>query len=517
MPHPSIVQLEHATFRGPLGPVFPASNLEIQAGQRWAIVGPGGSGKGLLLEGLMGRLPLLAGRLRHPFLEGDPRFPDTVYGVLPPGSIALASMAQHREWLIDRDFHQLRWHASLTAGRATVGACLERNVVEGRHPFAVLDEAGAERFAASHAREIERFHLDGLLDRPLPALSNGELHRLLLARALMLDPLLLCVDEPFAGLDDGHRRDFLRALDTLSAEGIAVILATSRPDDLPMGITHVAEVENHCLLRAGARRPRAIAPPREAEPIFLPPMPTSPLPPGEPLLDLRDVTVRTFGATLLNHVNWRVQPGEQWILLGKNGSGKSTLLSLILADHPQVHANHVAVAGKQPGPGYSIWDRKALLGWVAPELDAHYPAHATVLEVVLSGFDGWLGTHRDADPGEEQRALDLLGHLGLSPCRHACFGGLSTLDRRLALLARATVHRPPLLLLDEPCQGLDETGRAHFLAAVAAVVAALSAGLVFVTHDPVEIPVGADRLLVLDQGRVRYQGPLAGYAPDYLR
>jgi len=517
MPQPAIVLLEHVTFRGPHGPVFPASDWEIQAGQRWAIVGPAGSGKGLLLEGVLGRLPLLAGRLRHPCLEGDPRFPDTVYGVLPPGSLALASMAQHRQLLLDRDFHQLRWHASLTAGRATVDAYLARPLVEGRHPFAVLDESGAERFATARAREIARFRLGELLHRPLPALSNGELHRLLLARALMLDPRLLCLDEPFAGLDDGHRADLLRTLDALSAEGIAVLLATSRPEDLPTGITHLVEVDDHRIVRAGPRHAPPTSPRRVTPPLSLPPMPAATLPPGEPLLDLRDVTVQTGGATLLHHVNWRVQTGEQWVLLGKNGSGKSTLLSLILADHPQVHANHVAVAGRQPGPGYSIWDRKALLGWVAPELDAHYPAHASVLEVVLSGFDGWLGAHRDADPGEEQRALELLRHLDLADQRQTAFGALSTLDRRLVLLARATVHRPSLLLLDEPCQGLDENGRARFLSAVDAVVAALSAGLIFVTHDPGEIPAGADHLLVLDQGRVRYQGLRAGYDPNRVR
>ena len=95
------------------------------------------------------------------------------------------------------------------------------------------------------------------------------------------------------------------------------------------------------------------------------------------MVEFRDVTVRQGAVVLLDHVTFTINRGEHWALVGPNGSGKSTLLSLILADNPQAFANHIRVAGRQLGPGCGIWEIKALLGWVSPELDAHYPPDAT--------------------------------------------------------------------------------------------------------------------------------------------
>lgn len=101
------VEVDNATFRGPLGPVFAHTNLVLRPGERWVVVGPSGGEKSLFFSALMGRLSLLEGQLRHPFLARDARFADSVFGVLPPGSLALASMEEHRQWLVARDSHQL--------------------------------------------------------------------------------------------------------------------------------------------------------------------------------------------------------------------------------------------------------------------------------------------------------------------------------------------------------------------------------------------------------------------------
>jgi molybdate transport system ATP-binding protein len=223
------------------------------------------------------------------------------------------------------------------------------------------------------------------------------------------------------------------------------------------------------------------------------------------------VTIRQGSVTLLDEISFQIYSGEQWALLGPNGSGKSTLLSLILADNPQVYANHVAVAGKQLGPGYSIWDRKALLGWVSPELDVHFSPHCTTLEVVLSGFANSLGSYRVYSENEIQSAHACLNGMGLEAIQNHPFTNLSPVERRLVLLARAAVHRPYLLLLDEPCQGLDPPGSHRFLSAIESIIDALSASMIFVTHNTHEIPARVDHLLLLDQGHITYVGPRANY------
>jgi ABC-type molybdenum transport system, ATPase component/photorepair protein PhrA len=497
------VVLENATFRAPGGLVFAKSNLSLCPGERWAIVGPSDSGQELLLAALAGKLILVEGRLRHPFLENDARFVDSVFGVLPPGSIAMASMKQHRQLLLAREFHQLRWHGSFTADSTRVREYLERGQVEQRNPFAVTDDEGAQPFESARQREIDRFELTALLDRPLVALSNGELHRLLLARALMLDPGLLLVDEPFAGLDRHSRGMLLEILDALHAEGTGMVLACAQSDDLPDGISHMIEVQEHRIVYAGPRLGKCTPARRKGTAV-----PTHDSPAASPpLVEFRDVTVRQGAVSLLEHVTFTISPGEHWALVGPNGSGKSTLLSLILADNPQAFANHIRVAGRQLGPGCGIWEIKALLGWVSPELDAHYPPDASALDAVLSGFASSLGVH--AEPNHDQRAaaLQWLDRLGLAGVRDRAFANLPTCDRRLVLLARAAVHGPSLLILDEPCLGLDQTGRERLLAAIEAIAIALHAGMIFVTHDPTEIPSSVTKLLVLESGLLRHAGP----------
>jgi molybdate transport system ATP-binding protein len=500
------VVLENATFRGPDGPVFANSNLCLCPDERWAITGPSDSGKGLLLAALAGRVILAEGRLRHPFLENDARFVDSVHGVLPPGSIAMASMTQHRELLLAREFHQLRWHGSFTTGTARVREYLERGEVEQRNPFAVTASEGAQNFERARQREIDRFELTPLLDRPLVALSNGELHRLLLARALMLDPGLLLLDEPFAGLDAHNRAALTEILDDLHRDGTGVVLATAQPV-LPAGISHVIEVQEHRIMYAGPRREKRAPGARSGTPIST----RNSLVTGPPLVEFRDVTVKQGSIVLLDHLTFTINPGERWALVGPNGSGKSTLLSLILADNPQAFANHVRVGGRQLGPGCGIWEIKQRLGWVSPELDAHYPPEASALDAVLSGFASSLGVYDEPTQLQKASALEWLDRLGAAGARDRPFAALATRDRRLVLLARAAVHGPSLLLLDEPCLGLDQPGRERLLASIETTALALHAGMVFVTHDPSEIPATVTKLLVLESGRLRHAGPRADW------
>jgi molybdate transport system ATP-binding protein len=503
---PALVETEDATFRGPLGPVFAHTTLSFRPGERWAVVGPSGGGKSLFFSALMGKLPLLGGHLRHPFLAGDPCFADSVFGVLPPGSLTLASMEEHRQWLLARDFHQLRWHGSLSQGTATVSQLLQRNLVEQRNPFAVLDQEGEAAFAQAREREIARFDLETLLDRPIVALSNGELHRFVLARALLRRPRLLFMDDPMAGLDGRSRGCLLAILDELDREGIVVVVGVENDAEIPVAATHLLRLGNHRVESVGPRL--RTCPPAESKTARDFVIPAKPVrPPAAPVLEMREVTARQGDLTLLDGITWTVQGGEHWALLGPNGSGKSTLLSLVLADNPQVYTNHVSVAGCSLQPGRSIWEQKAQVGWLSPELDAHYPPDTRALDVVLSGFRSSLGVHTRMDADDEQEARTWLGHLGLIDRETVPLADLSPLDRRLVLLTRAVAHRPLLLLLDEPCQGLDASDCLTLRAAIGAAVTALAAAMIYVTHDPEEIPASIEHVLQLDHGRIAYLGP----------
>jgi molybdate transport system ATP-binding protein len=212
------------------------------------------------------------------------------------------------------------------------------------------------------------------------------------------------------------------------------------------------------------------------------------------------VSVRYGEVQVLSQVDWTVRQGERWALLGANGAGKTTLLSLILGDNPQAYANQIDLFGRRRGTGESIWEIKHNVGWVSPELQIYYPREASFLDVVCSGFFDSAGLYRT--PGAEQSALAMgwVRAFGMEAAASLPFNGLSAGQQRLALLARALVKHPPLLVLDEPCQGLDEPHRRYFVELLDQLCAQAPLTLIYVTHYLEEIPRCVSHRLRLEKG-----------------
>lgn len=417
-------------------------------------------------------------------------------------------------------YHQARWHASESATGDTVAAMLTRQSVESINPYQVLEPAHDEAaYRARLDRTVALFGLGSLLERRVLQLSNGETQKLLLARAVLRAPRLLVLDDPFAGLDDRSRAALREALDELAGGGMHLVMATPRPEELPSCIDRVLLVRDH---RVAARRRRsglASASSHHARHRALPPRERrasqaaaasarKDFPgPGEPVIEMTDVCVRYGETTILDRVTFRVRRGEHWALSGPNGAGKSTLLGLVLADNPQAYANRVRLFGRQRGTGESVWELKARIGAVSPELHAHHPPGTRVLDAVCSGFSGTLGLYRECTEEERARARSWLAHFGLAADADRILGELSLGLQRLVLVARALVPDPELLVLDEPCQGLDASGRGRVIEAVDAAAGTSRATILFVTHRPDELPRCITHTLQLHQGRVVRAGP----------
>jgi molybdate transport system ATP-binding protein len=225
------------------------------------------------------------------------------------------------------------------------------------------------------------------------------------------------------------------------------------------------------------------------------------------LVRLRNATVRYGDAVILRGINWTVRAGESWALLGPNGSGKTTLLSLILGDNPQVYTNDIVLFGRPRGSGESVWDIKRHIGWVSPELHLHFNTSATCFEVVASGFHDTVGLFQS--PAARQRTA---ARRGLARFQLLAFAGrplfsLSAGLQRMVLLARALVKRPRLLLLDEPCQGLDSAHRDSFVRTVDALIRTQAVTVIYVTHRPDEIPPSITRVLRLPQTAISAKTP----------
>ena len=189
--------------------------------------------------------------------------------------------------------------------------------------------------------------------------------------------------------------------------------------------------------------------------------------------------------------------GENWCILGPNGSGKTTLLNLIYAEHPQAYANDVRVFGNRRGDGESIWALRRRLGIVTPHLQSRYEKRLDTLEVIVSGFFDSIGLFRRPSATQMEAAKATASAFGIGQLLGRPFDQLSSGERMLVLIARAMVKAPDLLILDEPCQGLDPTSRRRVLEAADVAAGPTDRGMIYVSHHDDEIPRSVTRTLRL--------------------
>jgi len=227
---------------------------------------------------------------------------------------------------------------------------------------------------------------------------------------------------------------------------------------------------------------------------------------GTPLVEIAGASVSYDKTSVLRRVSWTVRSGQNWVLRGRNGAGKSTLISLITADNPQAYANDIRLFGRQRGSGESIWEIKEQIGWMAPELQFHYYGEVSCYEVVCSGLYDTVGLYRERSRREDRAVRQWMENLEVQAWADEPFGALSDGQQRLVLLARALVKEPPLVILDEPCQGLDPAHRQRVLAILDQVAREPQSTVIYVTHHHAEIPASFGHELRLHRGRATYCG-----------
>jgi molybdate transport system ATP-binding protein len=487
-----LLSLCSASFRLGERLIFEKTTWTYLRGEQWAVLGANGSGKSLFADALRGRLPMVNGELNY-FFKPEP-------GLSHEECIGHVSFERRKLELRDI-VAQSRWNSLESEGAMRVDSFLSYERVMEVNPFEVtnIHLRARPHFDHRRAQAISLLDIEPFLERSLMTLSNGEMQRVQLARALCRPLRLLILDEPCAGLDVQARQRFLDVLGQLMRHGLQTLLIVSRPEDLPDETTHVLAIDNCQVLRAGPRAemlkqtaakshspaPTSTTPPRVA--IDSPVARRVSKAPRE-LVRLDKVTVRYGNTTIFKDLDWRIVEGESWALLGPNGSGKTTALSLILGDHPQCYSNRVTVFGKRRGRGESMQSIKRRIGWFSPELLLHFDPDATCYEVVASGFRDSIGIFETPTPCQRAKALRLLRQYGLLDCADCPLCGLSAGAQRIVLLLRALVKTPKLLILDEPCQGLDDAHRNSFVKAVDAAIRSKTTTVIYVTHRPDELP-----------------------------
>jgi molybdate transport system ATP-binding protein len=205
--------------------------------------------------------------------------------------------------------------------------------------------------------------------------------------------------------------------------------------------------------------------------------------PGDsPLVKMNKVTVRYGEKVILNGLCWQVNQGEHWKITGPNGAGKTTLLNLVSGDHPQAYCNDISLFGRRRGTGESVWDIKQKVGIISPDLQLAYRVSVSARLCILSGLFDSIGVYDPVSPMQRDLADQWLNYLGMQdradrPLRHFSYG-----EQRMLLIARGLIKHPPLLILDEPCQGLDDHNRIKVLKLLGEFAAGSESTLLYVTH-----------------------------------
>jgi iron complex transport system ATP-binding protein len=226
-----------------------------------------------------------------------------------------------------------------------------------------------------------------------------------------------------------------------------------------------------------------------------------------PLLDLQNVTVMRGNNVALDRLTLQIASGEHVGILGPNGSGKSTLIKTIARECYPVRRDDssMSILGRSV---WNIFELRPLLGIVSPDQLAACTTDATGMDVVLSGFFSSTRIFPNHQPAAEhrERAEAALARLRIAHLAQRPVAEMSSGEAKRALIARALVHEPKTLLLDEPGNTLDICGQLE-LRATLRELANAGLGIVLVTHHVPEIIPEIARVVLLQRGRALADGP----------
>ena len=489
--------------------VFRKTNWTWRSGEQWAVLGPDNSGKSLLIEAILGRAPVIRGEVHGPFSEHEPRDP------MSASVIAHVSPQTQRDVAgQESSFYQLRWHSGLEHGPRTVREFLSLASVQDRNPFEVgARPRNRRRFLAFRRQLVRWLDVNRLWRRSLLHLSNGEMRKVLLVHELLKFPCLTILEDAFAGLDVSARPMLARVISRLMRRGWPFLIATNRSEEIPAATSHLLLVDR-CQIVAKGPKPAMLRIWRERFGAERPKLTriarhhprTSSRRNGATssrmLVELRNVSVAGVKRTILSGITWALREGECWAILGPNGADKTTLLNLVQGDHPQAYSEDIRLFGRRADSTDALWRARQKIGWMSPELHQHYPPKWTIEDVVCSGFFNSIGLHQPCSQRRRTIARKWLKVVGLAHDANTALGDLSFGQQRLVLLARAAVKKPGLLILDEPCQGLDSAQRRVLIGAADRAVVETRASLIFVTHHRNEWPQCISNVLRLADGQV---------------
>lgn len=452
-------------------------SFKVRKGECWAITGNSGSGKSTLLSCIR-QYKYYPGKIA---LVGE----ESPNVALIPHQHVFKNLSG-----INNFYYQQRFNSSEAEDAKTV----MQEMLEG--------DVDREEVLST----LEMLKIEYLADTPLIQLSNGEHKRCQIAKSLLQKADWILLDDPFTGLDVRSRELLDELIVKILKQGVHVLIVNR--GELPSFITHVLVLKDG--VQTGVFDREAFLESKFAQPdeeelkfSFNGVWARQPEASFAYAVRMNDVNIRYHGKDILSGIDWEVKKGEKWTVSGPNGSGKSTLLSLINGDNPQAFANDVYLFDRKRGSGETIWEIKKKIGYVSPELHQHYDKSFSLFDTVASGLFDTIGLFKKLNEKQRQLVYEVLSAFHIEDQAQKLLGSLSHGKQRWVLLARALVKNPPLLILDEPCQGLDNELRNQFVSMVDQLCMDTDRTLIYVTHVDEEVPDCITHRLKLEKGKIK--------------
>lgn len=461
------------------------NGFELRRGQHWIIFGGNGAGKSALVQLLLGRLPQARTALSYA-ADFDPR----------TDVCEVSFEEQQRLCALDNRFDI----SEFTDSAQDIGTSVEALIVHGSSPD---DTTRLESI-------LQQLDIHSIRHQGIRYLSSGQMRRAMIARALYHQPALLVLDNPLESIDQHSAGKIQAALkDWMRADNAILFLCRRQQQTMP-GMTHAMLMSNLEIMEQGVYNdvwPKISQSLLHKKPPLLPaalPLPCAGRAPAAmavgdehaALISLRGVDAAYGEKLVFKDLHFDMHRGDHVLLEGPNGCGKSTLLGLIDGDNHKAYGQAVYLFGQRRGSGESVWQIKSRFGVVSNDLHNRYVKGWRVLDVVVSGFFDSLGLYDDSGASEAACARDWLKVLGLSDVEREYYHELSFGQQRLVLLARAMVKQPLILVLDEPCVGLDDYHSELLLGMVDFIASQGKTQILFVSHSIDQTPACINTRLV---------------------
>jgi molybdate transport system ATP-binding protein len=327
--------------------------------------------------------------------------------------------------------------------------------------------------------------------RNLRTFSSGERKKEFLKYCLKKNPDYIILDNPMDHLDHDSRMELTVAIEAISSS-VRIIQLVNRTIDLLPFILNKALIEDNTfelksisLIENNSLQNNTHSIPIHKE-IFN----------ERVLVKMNSISVSYDERPIIDSLSWTIKQGDFWHLIGANGSGKSTLLSLISGDNPKGYGQDVDLFGRKKGSGESIWEIKKQIGFFNTSMTDLFNKSYSLEEMILSGFFDSIGLYTEPTTLQRRIASQWLEVIQMSHLKNKIFNRLSIGQQRIALITRAVIKHPPLLILDEPLEGLDDYNTDLVTQLINTIKKETNIAILFVSHR-IEPNLSPDSVLEL--------------------